>query len=162
GGSGTTTTALPRLKFLVRFWRERRVEMGIPGPVRVLVLTFNRTLRGYIEELTQQQIQSGPDVALEVSTFAAWAQGLLARVVLDRTPMEAKMKDTVFTYRDLAANLRDKLGDADFRSDLDPLILAVPNGYTVDNAADLVMEQLGPLLDNAPDRAEIDAGAWRM
>src|SRR6266511_4816831 len=88
GGSGTTTTALPRLKFLVRFWRERRVEMGIPGPVRVLVLTFNRTLRGYIEELTQQQIQSGPDVALEVSTFAAWAQGLLARVVLDRTPME--------------------------------------------------------------------------
>jgi superfamily I DNA/RNA helicase len=91
-GSGKTTTAVLRLKFLVRFWRERRVDMGIPGPVRVLVLTFNRTLRGYIQELTQQQIQSGPDVALEVSTFAAWAQGLLARVVLDRAPMEAKIR----------------------------------------------------------------------
>lgn len=71
------------------------------------------------------------------------------------------MKDTVFTYRDLAANLRDKLEDADFRSDLDPLVIAVPDGYAVDTAADLVMEQLGALLDNAPDRAEIDGGAWR-
>ena len=91
-GSGKTTTALLRLKFLVRYWRERKVEMGLPGPVRVLVLTFNRTLRGYIQELTQQQIQSGPDVALEVSTFAAWAQGLLARVVLERAPAEAKIR----------------------------------------------------------------------
>lgn len=72
------------------------------------------------------------------------------------------MKDTVFTYRDLAANLRDKLEDADFRSDLDPLVIAVPDGYAVATAADLVMEQLGALLDNAPDRAEIDAGAWRL
>lgn len=72
------------------------------------------------------------------------------------------MNDAVFTYRDLAVNLRDKLEDADFRSDLDPLVLEVPDGYTVDAAADLVMEQLGALLDNAPDRAEIDAGAWRL
>lgn len=91
-GSGKTTTALLRLKFLVRYWRERRVEMGLSGPVRVLVLTFNRTLRGYIQELTQQQIQSGPDVSLEVATFSSWAQGLLARVVLDRDPMEAKIR----------------------------------------------------------------------
>lgn len=72
------------------------------------------------------------------------------------------MRDGVFTYRDLAANLRDKLADADFRSDLDPLVLAVPDDYTVDSAADLVMEQLGALLDNTPDRAEIDGGAWRV
>lgn len=70
------------------------------------------------------------------------------------------MKDRVFTYRDLATNLRDKLGDADFRSDLDPLLIAVPDDYTVASAADLVMEQFGALLDNAPDRAEIDGGAW--
>lgn len=72
------------------------------------------------------------------------------------------MKETVFTYRDLAANLRDKLGDADFRSDLDPLVIAVPDDYAVDSAADLVMGQLGALLAGAPDRAEIDAGAWRL
>lgn len=71
------------------------------------------------------------------------------------------MGETVFSYRDLAANVRAKLEDADFRSDLDPLVLAVPDRYTVDGAADLVMEQLGALLDNAPDRTEIDAGAWR-
>ncbi len=71
------------------------------------------------------------------------------------------MKDAAFTYRDLAANLRDKLEDADFRSDLELLVLAVPAGYTVDRAADLVMEQLGALLDNAPDRAEIESGGWR-
>jgi len=72
------------------------------------------------------------------------------------------MKDGVFSYRDLAVNLRDKLADADFRSDLDPLVLAIPDDYTIDGAADLVMEQLGALLDNAPDRAEVDGGAWRM
>jgi predicted nucleotidyltransferase component of viral defense system len=72
------------------------------------------------------------------------------------------MEDGVFSYRELAANLRGKLEDADFRSDLDPLLLAVPDGYTVDGAADLVVEQLGALLDNAPDRTEIDAGAWRV
>src|SRR5204863_526567 len=71
------------------------------------------------------------------------------------------MNDAVFTYRDLAANLRGKVEDADFRSDLDPLPLAVPDGYTVDGAADLVMEQLGALLDNAPDQGEIDAGSRR-
>jgi superfamily I DNA/RNA helicase len=91
-GSGKTTTALLRLKFLVRYWRERKTELGLAGPVRVLVLTFNRTLRGYIDELAQQQIQSGPEVTLEVTTFGAWAQGLLGRVILERDPMEAKIR----------------------------------------------------------------------
>jgi superfamily I DNA/RNA helicase len=90
-GSGKTTTALLRLKFLVRYWRERRTDLGLSGPVRVLVLTFNRTLRGYIDELAQQQIQSGPEVTLEVSTFGAWAQKLLGRVILDRDATEAKI-----------------------------------------------------------------------
>jgi DNA helicase IV len=45
-GSGKTTTALLRLKFLVRYWRERRADLALETPVRVLVLTFNRTLAG--------------------------------------------------------------------------------------------------------------------
>jgi DNA helicase IV len=48
-GSGKTTTALLRLRFLARFWRERRVDLEIDDPVRILVLTFNRTLRGYVK-----------------------------------------------------------------------------------------------------------------
>ncbi|MDI5971079.1 3'-5' exonuclease [Streptomyces sp. SL13] len=71
-GSGKTTTALFRLKFTVRYWQRRRRDGFIDGPVRVLVLTYNRTLRGYIEELTQEQI-SGNDVELTISTFAKWA-----------------------------------------------------------------------------------------
>ncbi len=68
-GSGKTTTALLRLKFLVRLWRERAKELGSGEPVRVLVLTFNRSLRGYIESLVDQQIPLGADVSLEVETF---------------------------------------------------------------------------------------------
>ncbi|OON71446.1 3'-5' exonuclease [Streptomyces tsukubensis] len=71
-GSGKTTTALYRLKFTVGFWQRRRRDGFIDGPVRVLVLTYNKTLRGYIEELTKEQIK-GNDVELRISTFAKWA-----------------------------------------------------------------------------------------
>lgn len=91
-GSGKTTTALLRLRFLVRFWRERRANLGLSGPVRVLVLTFNRTLRGYIHELASQQIGGGPNVEIEVSTFGGWAQGLLDRVVLDQEVRDAHLR----------------------------------------------------------------------
>src|SRR3954462_3545430 len=91
-GSGKTTTALLRLKFLVMYWRDRRADLGLKGPVRVLVLTFNRTLRGYIDELAHQQIQAGPEVDLEVSTFSAWAQGLLGRVILEHQPRDAQLR----------------------------------------------------------------------
>jgi superfamily I DNA/RNA helicase len=92
-GSGKTTTALLRLRFLVRYWRDRREDLGISGPVRVLVLTFNRTLRGYINELAQQQIQTGPEVDLEVSTFGSWAQGLLGRLILEHEPRTARLRE---------------------------------------------------------------------
>lgn len=92
-GSGKTTTALLRLKFLVRYWRDRREDLGLSGPVRVLVLTFNRTLRGYIEELAQEQIQAGPEVDLEISTFGSWAAGLLGQVILDRDSRGARLKE---------------------------------------------------------------------
>lgn len=43
-------------------------------PVRILVLTYNRTLRGYIQELADSQIPEGTDLDLEVSTFGKWAR----------------------------------------------------------------------------------------
>jgi superfamily I DNA/RNA helicase len=91
-GSGKTTTALLRLKFLVRYWRDRRIDLGLVGPVRVLVLTFNRTLRGYIEELARQQIQAGPEVHLEIATFGGWSQALMGRVVLDHGARAAQIQ----------------------------------------------------------------------
>lgn len=83
-GSGKTTTALYRLKFTVGFWQRRRRDGFIGGPVRVLVLTYNRTLRGYIEELTQEQLK-GNDVELTISTFGKWAK--------DRVPYERILQD---------------------------------------------------------------------
>uniref|UniRef100_UPI002626E50A 3'-5' exonuclease n=1 Tax=Janthinobacterium sp. TaxID=1871054 RepID=UPI002626E50A len=45
--------------------------------VNVLVLTFNRTLRGYIKELAEKQLQDGDGINLSISTFTSWASGLL-------------------------------------------------------------------------------------
>jgi superfamily I DNA/RNA helicase len=90
-GSGKTTTALLRLRFLVRLWRDRHTDLGITEPVRVLVLTFNRTLRGYISELARSQIPEGPDLELDVSTFGAWAYGLLGRSILERQPQDRQV-----------------------------------------------------------------------
>lgn len=85
-GSGKTTTSLLRLSLAAGYWRDRRVQLGLPGPVRMLVLTFNRTLRGYIETLARAQVPAGPDVELEIMTFGSWARSLTDAVVLDHSP----------------------------------------------------------------------------
>lgn len=73
-GSGKTTTALVRLNFLAAFWRTRRAREALSDPVRIRVLTYNRTLSGYIAELAEQQTRAGADLDLQVSTFAKWAR----------------------------------------------------------------------------------------
>ena len=57
-GSGKTTTALLRLQSLVAVRLNRRRRHGYDAPVRVLVLTFNRTLEGYIAE-TRPSVDAG-------------------------------------------------------------------------------------------------------
>lgn len=71
------------------------------------------------------------------------------------------MRDDVFTYPQLAQNLRAKLHDADFSADIDTLVATRPADYALDDAADLVMERLGALLHNAPAIDDICDGAWR-
>lgn len=75
-GSGKTTTALLRLRSLVGVFLNRRRRMEDVKPVRILVFTYNRTLRGYINELAKGQVDAD-GVELEVSTFAKWAQSKL-------------------------------------------------------------------------------------
>ena len=43
----------------------------------MLVLTYNRTLRGYIAALVEQQLSNTPDVSIQVSTFSKWARTVL-------------------------------------------------------------------------------------
>lgn len=90
-GSGKTTTAVFRLKFLISYWRERRLDLGLEDPVRVLVLTFNRTLRGYIADLVEQQVNNAPDVQVEVTTFASWGQQFFREPMLNHSVVEQQL-----------------------------------------------------------------------
>ena len=51
----------------------RRERQGSPDPVRVLVLTFNRTLAGYVRSLAEHQIEADLNVVLQIETFGRWA-----------------------------------------------------------------------------------------
>jgi len=74
-GSGKTTTAVLRLRFVSAVWAKQRARKQDATPVRALVLTYNRTLKGYVEALVEQQM--GAEVDLTISTFAKWAKDTL-------------------------------------------------------------------------------------
>lgn len=76
-GSGKTTTALLRLKSLIGLFLNRRRRENDSTPLHVLVLTYNRTLRGYIEALTNQQTATFQGVDLQIETFGRWARSAL-------------------------------------------------------------------------------------
>lgn len=71
------------------------------------------------------------------------------------------MGDRVFSYDDLARNLKRKLWHAGFTLDLDDLVTTRPEGYSSPAAADLIMERLGGRLAGAPGPSEIARGRWR-
>ncbi|MGQ4463999.1 3'-5' exonuclease [Streptomyces violaceoruber] len=73
-GSGKTSTALLRLSYLSSYWLRRHKRLGVSDPVQVLVLTFNRTLAGYVEQLASTQVPKDEKLHLEISTVAAWAK----------------------------------------------------------------------------------------
>jgi superfamily I DNA/RNA helicase len=95
-GSGKTTTALLRLRQLCELWLSRRSRFGLPEPVRVLVLTFNRTLEGYIAELARQQVAGHVGLQLQVLTFAKWASDVLGDVnILDHNGAKRLLRPLV-------------------------------------------------------------------
>ena len=75
-GSGKTTAALLRLRQLCSARMARKRRLAATDPIRVLVLTFNRTLSGYVEHLAREQVDASAEISLEVKTFARWAIGL--------------------------------------------------------------------------------------
>ncbi len=83
-GSGKTTVAILRLRQLIISRWNQRARADSEDPVRVLVLTFNRTLRGYISQLASEQVDVKDGVVLEVETFGRWARRQLGRLrILD-------------------------------------------------------------------------------
>lgn len=79
-GSGKTTTALLRLREQIAVRLKRRQRYGHDAPIRVLVLTFNRTLEGYIAEFARKSAPDDDALNLEISTFARWARNLASDV----------------------------------------------------------------------------------
>src|SRR5690606_34335733 len=63
---------------LAAFFINRARRQDNPDSVNILVLTYNRTLRGYINELTQQQLHEEPLIHLEIQTFNYWARSLVS------------------------------------------------------------------------------------
>ena len=72
-GSGKTTTALLRLRSLIGMFVSRKARLRANEPVRILILTYNRTLRGYIDTLARQQVAEADEIDLQIFTFASWA-----------------------------------------------------------------------------------------
>lgn len=73
-GSGKTTTALLKLRSSIGSFLNRRRRQTNPEPLRILVLTYNRTLSGYVAELAHKQFAAQGDIELEISTFAKWSR----------------------------------------------------------------------------------------
>jgi superfamily I DNA/RNA helicase len=91
-GSGKTTTALLRLRQLCASRLNRRARLGVEDPVRVLVLTYNRTLEGYISELARQQVTGTSGLVLRVSTFSRWAIDMVGRdEIIDRDQVRSTL-----------------------------------------------------------------------
>ena len=78
-GSGKTTAALLRLQQLCASRLNRRDRLGSEEPVRVLVLTFNRTLRGYVSQLAKDKVATSDKLHLTVETFGRWALNLVGQ-----------------------------------------------------------------------------------
>lgn len=75
-GSGKTTTAAMRLRQLCKARITRKRRLSLPGSIRVMVLTFNRTLRAYVEHLVEEQAQPRDDLEVTIETFSHWARNL--------------------------------------------------------------------------------------
>ena len=72
-GSGKTTTALLKLRSSIGSFINRQKRQGTTTPLQILVLTYNRTLSGYISELASKQFSSDENIELQICTFAKWA-----------------------------------------------------------------------------------------
>lgn len=107
-GSGKTTVALMRLHQLCASRSSRQARLNLNETIKVLVLTFNRTLRGYVKHLATREYPE--TVHIEIATFSEWAQNLCV-------PDQEIDKDT-----DTNARITRLLQKAGFTANLDYFI----------------------------------------
>lgn len=93
-GSGKTTTSLLRLRTMRSFLFGRKRRMGITDPLKVLVLTYNKTLRGYINALATTYHGPDTDTVVEISTFGKWARDAVGhKINLQPNQCGKKLRD---------------------------------------------------------------------
>ncbi len=100
-GSGKTSTALLRLRSLCLMFAARHARLAIQAPVRVLVLTFNRTLAGYIRNLAENQITPNANVDLRIDTFGRWAMSALGFPDVQNDRARSRLKALATTLAEL-------------------------------------------------------------
>lgn len=99
-GSGKTTTALRQLGQQADMRLDRRHRYGHDSPVRALVLTFNRTLEGYIAEVVRRYVPDDDALELEVTTFGRWARSLVENIrILDESEVEELLQPHLMRLR---------------------------------------------------------------
>lgn len=98
-GSGKTSTAILRLQSLGFTFEERRKRESSDEPIRILVLTFNKTLRGYVNQLVEAQTAAFSNAVVEIETYAKWAWEALGK------PNMVNKSSASDKIRSLAANI---------------------------------------------------------
>jgi len=91
-GSGKTSTALLMLRQYADFWRRLKHRQGASGRVKILVLTYNRTLKSYIQKLVDEQLPKEDQTEVTVNTFASWSISYLGRMNIQPKVTEAKIR----------------------------------------------------------------------
>ena len=91
-GSGKTSTALLRLRSLCHMFLARHARNENVNPVKILVLTFNRTLAGYLRTLAKQQIDAGLNINLQIDTFAKWSMSALGSPDVKNDAAQKKLR----------------------------------------------------------------------
>lgn len=104
-------------------------------------LDYVRRSGGGIGELTRAVTAIGELLGMDVRTKIG-----LGVAPEDLVACFGPYRPDGYTARRAELNLREKLDDEGFRRDLTPLVGAWPEGYDIDEAGDLVAEQVLPLL----------------
>jgi len=61
-------------------FEERNAREHIVNPLKILVLTFNRTLAGYVAELVENQVNQLGNAEITIETFGKWAKNVLGEI----------------------------------------------------------------------------------
>lgn len=72
-GTGKTSTGLLKLRSMYHLVEQQRHADADTRPIKILVLTFNRTLCGYIEAFLNQAMRENFRARIKLDTFAKWA-----------------------------------------------------------------------------------------